>query len=123
MVQASGRTRADQRFRSSTLNVTGGGVLADVCPHCGGLTRSDETQVHLWRVECVENKWPIRHDRVSEQTGAKLLDVSVRYLAERRKRGCGPVVSGLPVAGSRFSYELMALARFKAANDSGDDWG
>jgi hypothetical protein len=43
-------------------------------------------------------------------------------LAELRKRGCGPVVSTLPVDGSRFSYELDALARFKSAHRSGDEW-
>lgn len=67
-------------------------------------------------------KWPVRANRVDERTAAELLGVSPRTLAELRKRGCGPVVSTLPVDGSRFSYELDALARFKSAHRAGDDW-
>lgn len=96
--------------------------MADACPHCGGLIHGDEDQVAQWRLECAKNDWPLRLGRVDERTAAELLGVSVRFLAERRKRGCGPTVELLPVAGSRYSYDLAALARFKDAHSSGEDW-
>lgn len=94
----------------------------NICPHCGGHVHGDHDQVAAWRIECAENRWTVKANRVDERTAAELLGVSQRMLVELRKRGCGPVVSTLPVAGSRFSYELDALARFKTAHRSGDDW-
>lgn len=94
-----------------------------VCPHCGGLVHGDEDQVVAWEMQCAEKALPLKAGRVDEKTAALLLGVSQRTLAELRKRGCGPVVSTLPCEGSRFSYELAALARFKSFHRSGDDWG
>lgn len=96
--------------------------MPDSCPHCGGLIRGDEDLIAQWRLECAQNNLPLKHDRVDERTAAGLLGVSARFLAERRKRGCGPAFELLPVAGSRYSYELTALARFKDAHSSGEDW-
>jgi hypothetical protein len=96
--------------------------VTDHCPHCGGLIRGDEDQVARWRLECAQNNLPLKRGRVDERTAADLLGVSARFLAERRKRGCGPVVEILPVAGSRYAYSLESLARFKDAHSSGEDW-
>lgn len=92
------------------------------CPHCGGVVSGDRDQVAAWQLECFEKSWRVKANRVDEKTAADLLGVSQRKLAELRKRGCGPVVSTLPVDGSRFSYELDSLARFKSAHRSGDEW-
>lgn len=94
----------------------------NVCPHCGGLVHGDDDQVAEWQRECIAKALPMKANRVDEKTAAHLLGVSQRTLAELRKRGCGPVVSTLPCEGSRFSYELPALARFKSAHRSGDEW-
>lgn len=92
-----------------------------VCQHCGGLVHGDHDQVAAWRKECAERLFPIRDGRVDEKTAAELLGMSVRKLAEMRKHGAGPAVFALPVAGSRYSYELAGLARFKSAHRS-EDW-
>lgn len=96
--------------------------MSQFCPHCGGTVAGDLDQVAAWRLEIAERRLIVRANRVDERTAADLLGVSQRKLAELRKRGCGPVVSTLPVAGSRFSYELLALSQFKSAHRSGDAW-
>lgn len=96
--------------------------MSQFCPHCGGTVAGDQDQVAAWRIECAERRLVVRADRVDEKTAAELLGVSQRKLAELRKHGSGPVVSTLPVAGSRFSYELLALSQFKSAHRSGDAW-
>jgi hypothetical protein len=93
-----------------------------VCQHCGGLVHGDHDQVAAWLQECRERCFPVRSNRVDERTAAELLGMSQRKLAEMRKHGAGPMVSALPVAGSRYSYELTALARFKSAHQTGEDW-
>ena len=96
--------------------------MLDCCPHCGGSLSGDADLVATWRLQCEAQDLPLIAGRVSERTAAGLLGMSERKLAELRKRGCGPVVTMLPVAGSRFSYDLAALARFAAAHRIGDDW-
>jgi hypothetical protein len=96
--------------------------MSQICRHCGGLVAGDHDQVAAWRIEIAERRLIVRANRVDEKTAADLLGISQRKLAELRKRGCGPVVSTLPVAGSRFSYELLALSQFKSAHRSGDEW-
>jgi hypothetical protein len=93
-----------------------------ICRHCGGENFGNDDQVAAWRKECAERFFPVKADRVDERTAAELLGVSARKLAELRKHGSGPMVSVLPVAGSRFSYELTGLARFKSAHQTGEDW-
>lgn len=92
------------------------------CPHCGGEIWGSEDQIVAWRTECTAKDWPIKAGRVSETTASALLGISVRKLAELRKHGSGPVVSSLPVAGSRYSYDLKELAQFKEAMKSGEAW-
>lgn len=92
-----------------------------VCQHCGGINHGDDDQVAAWRKECAERFFPVKAGRVDERTAAELLGMSGRKLAEMRKHGSGPMVSALPVAGSRFSYELSGLARFKSAHQT-EDW-
>ena len=96
--------------------------MSQFCPHCGGTVAGDQDQVAAWQLECAEKRWVVKAGRVDEKTAAELLGVSQRKLAELRKHGSGPVVSTLPVAGSRFSYELLALSQFKSAHRSGDAW-
>jgi hypothetical protein len=96
--------------------------MTECCPHCGGELWPVSDQVAAWVAQCADADLPLIASRVSERTAAVLLGVSERKLAELRKRGCGPRVSLLPVCGSRYSYELAALARFKAAHQSGEDW-
>lgn len=96
--------------------------MAEFCPHCGGELYGSADLVARWRSDCAEKRWPIVADRVSEATAARLLGMSVRQLTQLRKRGCGPVVVLLPVAGSRYSYELSAVARFYVAQRTGEDW-
>lgn len=96
--------------------------MPECCPHCGGTLYGDADLVEAWRAQCREAGLPIVAGRVSERTAARLIGVSDRKLAELRKRGCGPMVTMFPVAGSRFSYDLAGLARFAAAHRTGDDW-
>lgn len=97
-------------------------IALDYCPHCGGDLLGSEDQVAAWRIICLERCFPLADDRVSEATAAQLLGVSVKWLARRRKIGCGPQWSAIPVAGSRFSYSLQALSQFKSAHTNGEDW-
>lgn len=92
------------------------------CQHCGGIVHGDQDQVAAWRLECAQRFFPVKAGRVDERVAAELLGVSQRKMAEMRKHGAGPMVSVLPVAGSRYSYELTALARFKSAHQTGEDW-
>ncbi len=96
--------------------------MLDVCPNCGEELWPVTDQVAAWTTQCAESDLPLIAGRVSERTAALLLGVSERKMAELRKRGCGPVVTTLPVAGSRYSYDLTALARFVAAHQTGEEW-
>ena len=96
--------------------------MHEICPHCGGELWPVTDQVAAWMEQCAIADMPVIANRVSERTAAILLGVNEKKLADLRKRGCGPAVTVLPVAGSRFSYELSGLARFKAAHQTGEDW-
>lgn len=96
--------------------------MHDFCPHCGAERWSTGDQVAAWTVQCAQADLPLIANRVSERTASSLLGLTEKQLAKLRKTGCGPAVTALPVAGSRYSYELDALARFKAAHQTGEDW-
>lgn len=96
--------------------------MHECCPHCGGILFGDADLVAAWRLQCTEQDFPVIANRVSERTAAQLIGISERKLAELRKHGCGPLVTALPVAGSRFSYDLDALSRFVVAHRTGEDW-
>lgn len=95
--------------------------MSFICCSCGAINHAD-TLVARWLEQCRNQGWTVKAGRVTEATAALLLGISARQLAELRKRDSGPVVSTLPVAGSRYSYELEALASFKEAQRMGEDW-
>jgi hypothetical protein len=98
-----------------------GGPMSFICCSCGAINHAD-TIVARWLEQCRNQGWTVKAGRVTEATAAMLLGISARQLAELRKRDCGPVVSTLPVSGSRYSYELEELASFKEAQRMGEDW-
>lgn len=96
--------------------------MAEPCPHCGGLINGSDDQVARWRIDCKQGDLPIIGERVSETTAAVLLGVSAKWLSRKRKNRCGPQWSTIPVAGSRVSYTLHALAAFADAHTVGEVW-
>lgn len=95
-----------------------------VCVHCGGLNPGgqDLVQHYLQRCEADPDRMVIIGHRVPPKTAARLLGCSEKTLERYRKCGIGPQWSSIPVAGSRVSYTLEALAAFEEAHTHGESW-
>lgn len=93
-----------------------------VCRHCGGLNPGGDDLVASYLARCEAEDLVVVGHRVPPKTAAALLGVSGKWLERHRLRGTGPQWSSIPVAGSRCSYTLAAIAAFEDAHVHGEAW-
>jgi hypothetical protein len=99
------------------------------CPCCRRQFTEDEEQdanlaarVAALEAECVDKGYPLRDGRVSEEHAAMLLGCANPTLRSYRRNRTGPRAYRLSVNGSRWSYRLVELAAWEAAQQEGESW-
>lgn len=95
--------------------------------HCDEDADRDQriaARVEMFARECETRGWPIRSGRVSEKHAAGLLGIAKRTLEGWRlyKPGKGPMAHHQGVVGSQWSYKLIELAAWEAAQEEGESW-
>jgi len=99
------------------------------CPCCGhrfadpvAAPAPEEKLVTQFAAICAQNDYVVIDGRVSECDAALLLGIRKKMLARLRSVNNGPPFLSLPVDGSRYSYELKSLAKWRHFQKTGEEW-
>ncbi|WP_140806419.1 hypothetical protein [Rhodanobacter glycinis] len=103
--------------------------MINKCPCCGHRFADPDAAPDLveeltsqFAAICAQNDYAITDGRVSEVVAAALLGIRKKKLAMLRSVNNGPPYFNLPVDGSRYSYELKSLAKWKHFQKTGEEW-
>jgi len=99
------------------------------CPCCGhrfddadAAPDPAEELASQFAVICAQNDYVVTDGRVSECDAASLLGIRKKFLAHLRSVNNGPPYLSLPIDGSRYSYEMKSLAKWKVFQKTGEEW-
>jgi len=99
------------------------------CPCCGHRFADPDADpdpveelAASFAAECARRDYVVTDGRVSECVAAALLGIRKKFLARLRSVNNGPPYFNLPVDGSRYSYELKSLAKWRHFQKTGEEW-